>query len=451
MALAEQRTHQRLALAPEPPGLPLLGQSLNLVIDPLAYLVEQYQTLGPIFKVQMGLQRYVVLAGLDANRFLAKNDGVLLESYTLFGGFARYANTDVMLTALDGSEHRFMRKLMRAGFARSQAATHMPALLAIVAKHARRWQPGQQLNVLEMMRRIVVDQLAITSTNMPAADYYDDIVYYLHVLLNTEVLRTRPKWWRQNPRFRRARRRLAMLADHVLTWHRENPPATSGRPRDLIDDVLASPRPDGQPFTHDDLVSIAIGPYFAGVDTLASTLAFYLLAILRDPSLTAAVQSEVDALFERGFDMKDLRSLSLLHAAGVETLRRYPVTPFTPRVAAENFYLGGYEIPAGTELMFAQTVTHMLPEFYEEPEEFRPERFLGSNRKRMTNVFTPFTVGAHTCLGAGLAEAQMLLTLAGLLRHVAFAPVAAQRPLKIHATPLPNPGPKTTVRVQGLR
>ena len=436
---------------PQPAGLPIIGQTLNLIQDPLDYLIHNYYRHGPLYRVQMGFKSYLVLAGHEANRLLARYDGQLFESYTLFGGFARYTNNDMMLTALDGPEHRYLRKLMRYGFARSRASDHLDAMFAVVDDHASCWQPGQQLPILEMMRRLIVDQLGIMTTSLKPAGYFDDIVYYLHVMLSTEVLLTRPKWWRRLPRFRRAEARLVELAESVLTWHRENPPAASGRPRDLIDDILDNPRPDGQPFTHDNLIHTAIGPYFAGVDTLASTMAFFLAALLRQPTLLADIQAEVDAVLATTTDAYSLRSLERLHAAAVETLRRYPVTPFTPRVAAEPFAFAGYEIPAGAELMFAQTVTHFLPEYYPDPYRFDLNRFMDGNKNRIANVFTPFTVGSHTCLGAGLAEVQMLVTMAALLRRVEFAPLPVEQPLRIWAAPLPNPGAGLKATIRRLR
>ncbi|MCA9985426.1 MAG: cytochrome P450 [Anaerolineales bacterium] len=436
---------------PQPAGLPFLGQTLNLVQDPLDYLVHNYYRHGPLYRVQMGFKSYLVLAGLDANRLLARADGQLLESYTLFGGFARYTNNDMMLTALDGPEHRYLRKLMRYGFARSRATDHLAAMFAVVDDHASHWQAGQKLPILEMMRRLIVDQLGIMTTSLKPDGYFDDIVYYLHVMLSTEVLLTLPKWWRRLPRFRRAEARLMQLAEEVLAWHREYPPESSGRPRDLIDDLLSSSRPDGQPFNRNNLIHTAIGPYFAGVDTLASTMAFYLAALLRQPALLADIQAEVDEVLATTATADSLRSLERLHAAAVETLRRYPVTPFTPRVAAEPFEFAGYEIPAGAELMFAQTVTHFLPEYYPDPYRFDINRFMDGNKNRITNVFTPFTVGAHTCLGAGLAEVQMLVTMAALLRRVEFEPLPANEPLRIWAAPLPNPGAGLTATVRRLR
>ncbi|HEX2621730.1 MAG TPA: cytochrome P450, partial [Phototrophicaceae bacterium] len=57
---------------PSVPGLPLIGNSLKLMYDPQAYLLKLFQEYGPVYKIQMGFQRYTVMAGLEANQFLAK-------------------------------------------------------------------------------------------------------------------------------------------------------------------------------------------------------------------------------------------------------------------------------------------------------------------------------------------------------------------------------------------
>ena len=55
---------------PRMPGIPFLTDNLNMLNDPLRYLVRGYQKLGPVFRVRMGTIEYTILAGLEANLFL---------------------------------------------------------------------------------------------------------------------------------------------------------------------------------------------------------------------------------------------------------------------------------------------------------------------------------------------------------------------------------------------
>jgi cytochrome P450 len=438
-----------LADAPHAKGYPLLGNTLSMLSNPALYLAKQYQLLGSVFHIQAGFKKYVVLAGEDANKFLAKEDSVLLESHTLFGGFADAVNTDVMLTAIDGEPHKHMRRLMRPGFSRSAAVPHIQTMVNVVNDYAHTWQPNQEIAVLETMRRIVVDQLGLITNSMKPTDYFNDILYFINTMLNTEVLRMYPKFVRSLPRFRQARQRLLQLKKEVLEWHHQNPP--TNRPRDLIDDMLDGLRPDGEPFSDDDWFNLAVGPYFAGMDTLASTMAFFMYSMAKNPAVMAQCKQEADALFATGkLAIEDFRKIETLHAAALETLRLYPATPFTPRVVAKDFEFGGYHFTTGTEVMFAQTATHFLPEYYDNPEVFDIRHFSGDKNGRIANVFTPFTVGSHSCLGAGLAEVQMLVIMATLLHVADFELINPDDEIQVHTLPLPNPGKNFRLRIKAV-
>ena len=103
-------------LPPQAPGLPLLGSGLKMMNDPLSYLVSCYGQFGPIFRLRALNRNLTVMAGLEANQFLARAGDEHFGSEALFGGFAREMGTRVFLVALDGEEHRRLRKLMRRGY-----------------------------------------------------------------------------------------------------------------------------------------------------------------------------------------------------------------------------------------------------------------------------------------------------------------------------------------------
>ncbi len=439
------------ATPPKAPGWPLLGNSLSMLNDPLAYLVEQYHELGPVFQVKMGFQNYWVLAGLDANKFLATEANEVCGSEGLFGGFAKQLGTDVMLTVLDGEAHAYMRRLNRPGFARSALTPRVDVVVGVVRDTVADWEPGTTFPVLNTVRRMVADQIGLLATGFTLGDDFDDMLFYLNTLMNVYALKVMPKAMLWRPRFKRAEQRLQALSDKILAYHREVPHG-EGRPRDSVDDFLDSVRPDGQPFTPGDLFSATIGPFFAGMDTLASTISYHLYALLKHRDALERVQPEIDALFANGIpSVNDFRKTEALHASALETLRAYPVTPFTPRTAKVDFEFAGYRIPAGAELMFGNTITHYLPEYFAEPERYSLDRWMGDAPPPAPNTFTPYSVGAHTCLGAGLAEALMMVTAATLLHEVTLELETPDYEAPIKTMPLPNPGKDFRLRVVAHR
>jgi hypothetical protein len=90
------------------------------------------------------------------------------------------------------------------------------------------------------------------------------------------------------------------------------------------------------------------------------------------------------------------------------------------RVLDEPFAIGPHTIPAGTLVLIDAWGVHHDPEVYPNPERFDPGRFAGDAPAPYT--WLPFGGGAHRCIGAALAELEIKVGLATILRRVAIAP-----------------------------
>jgi len=116
----------------------------------------------------------------------------------------------------------------------------------------------------------------------------------------------------------------------------------------------------------------------------------------------------------------------------------------------KDFEFEGHYIPAGTEVYVANALTHLLPEYYPDPEVFDVDRYARPDQPKMPQAFAPFSLGAHTCLGAGAAEVQMMTLIATLLRTANLS-LAQPEDVTIFANPLPNPGRDFAFRFDGPR
>jgi cytochrome P450 len=89
--------------------------------------------------------------------------------------------------------------------------------------------------------------------------------------------------------------------------------------------------------------------------------------------------------------------------------------------------LGGYTVPGGTDVFISPYFIHRHPEFWQDAEAFRPERFEGGDQDRKRLTYLPFSAGAHHCIGETLAIYEGLLHLSKTcrkyrLRHVGDTP-----------------------------
>ena len=68
-------------------GLPVVGSVFDMARDTRAFLTDSYMEHGPVFGMRLLNQRFTVLAGMEANRFLAREGTKHLRSFEFWSGF----------------------------------------------------------------------------------------------------------------------------------------------------------------------------------------------------------------------------------------------------------------------------------------------------------------------------------------------------------------------------
>jgi cytochrome P450 len=160
----------------------------------------------------------------------------------------------------------------------------------------------------------------------------------------------------------------------------------------------------------------------AGHDTtaLALTYAMYLLA--EHPDASRALREELDTVLAGcSPTAADLPRLVCTERFVREVLRLYPPIPSLTRVAVAATELGGYPLPAGTNVVMNPWVTHRDPRWFEEPEQFRPERWANGLAEKLPRfAFFPFGGGTRGCIGRDFAMMEIILALAAIAQRFHF-------------------------------
>ncbi len=407
--------------APLPPlleGRPLLGSAIEMGRAPLKLLLAGYEQLGPIFRVRALHRRFTVLAGVEANRFVAKlGDGLLAEPD--YRPFAEEMDTRSFILAMDGPRHAHMRKLLKRGFSPGSIVEHIPYLVRTTRALARSWQPGEVIDIIPALRELVTRQLGVSLMNREPSSV-GDMQTFISTIMKTRILGTRPSVMLKLPPYTGAKARLHALSDQVVREHREQRAGAGERARDFIDDLFDAVDLDGQPLAEDVFRAVVIGTFLAGLDTVAITTSFVLYNLVRYPSARDRLAAEVDALFDAADppSVDDFKRASVLRAVVLETLRLNPVIAFVSREAKRDFEFAGYRVEGGSKVLVASVVPHFRAEHYPAPARFDIDRYIAPRREhRRPGVYTPYGVGPHTCLGAGFGELQVMVLVATLVRY----------------------------------
>ena len=160
--------------------------------------------------------------------------------------------------------------------------------------------------------------------------------------------------------------------------------------------------------------------YFAGQDTTSSTLLWVLYYLAKHPDYQERARQEVLTHWPTQDVVKfnDLDDFVFLNAAIDESMRLAPAAYITYRDIENNIQLGAYRLQKKALLILSMYVTHRHPDFWENPSEYRPERFL--DRKNKGYSFYPYGGGMRMCLGMHLARMEITTIIALFIAKFEF-------------------------------
>ncbi|XP_047975773.1 cytochrome P450 71A8-like [Salvia hispanica] len=171
----------------------------------------------------------------------------------------------------------------------------------------------------------------------------------------------------------------------------------------------------------ESIKAILLDVFAAGTDTTSVFLEWAMTELLRNPTVMQNLQNEVreTAKDSSNITEDDLERMHYLKAVIKETLRYHPPVPLlVPRVASKDVKIKGYDVAAGTVVMINAWAIGRDSVSWNEPEEFKPERFLNSSIdfKGLNFELVPFGMGRRACPGAAFAVATIEFVLASLVQ-----------------------------------
>jgi len=193
----------------------------------------------------------------------------------------------------------------------------------------------------------------------------------------------------------------------------------SGR-LDILSLLVAARGEHGERFTDTEIRDQVMTLMFAGHDTSTSTLTFMMYELARHPEVLARLFEEQERVLGGAAPSVDQleKGLPYLEMVLDEVLRLYPPAWIGPRRAGRAFTFDGRSIPRGALLNYSSWASHRLPDVWEAPQAFRPERFGPEERKRIPRgAYVPFGGGSRICLGMRFGQLEIRTIAARVLRN----------------------------------
>ncbi|KYQ47713.1 Cytochrome P450 6j1 [Trachymyrmex zeteki] len=225
-----------------------------------------------------------------------------------------------------------------------------------------------------------------------------------------------------------------------------------GIPRnDFLHLMVELERAEGDKLDTEMLAGQAMSYVIDGYETSSSILSFVGFYLANYPKIQEKLHEEVISVLNKynsEVTFEGLREMTYMDQVINETMRMIPGTLLMKKRCTEEFELKGSDgvvcrVPLGMEILIPVQALHKDPQYWENPEEYDPERF-NSDKKSNINRFTflPYGEGPRICVGIRMAQLQMKAGLAMIVRKykMELSP-KTQMPLKlIPGTDIPTPG-----------
>lgn len=397
--------------------------------DPLAYL-SHLRGQGPVVRFRLGatvnlalFDPAVVCGMMRAHETFPKGH------YAGPDGVGRFLG-DGPLSAV-GSKWRASRAVSQAAFRPEQvtaaASRVLPLADALVDRWRRAADAGETIDLPRDVRRLTLLVVLDEFFDDAGREDFDAFEAVVHAIDQNTDFRGLYAAQALPPDVRRKTfaaidgtagvlaRLEAYLGDLV---DRPVGPGRGFMARAKHDPMLAKVEPGKERQALRDIASTFI---FAGFGTTASALTSALVALTRHPDALDRIRRELAPIDTAAIASGEVRArapylLSAIH----EVLRLYPPIWWVDREATTAGEIGGVAYEAGDHFVLSSLALHRDPACWDEPDAFRPERFLDGLPTGRARAYIPFGFGPRYCAGADFAVQELSTALARILPALDF-------------------------------
>src|SRR3989440_740586 len=432
---AQELQTTKAMLPPGPRKLPYIGHMLSLRQDPLGFLQQLQRTYGNMATIYVGKNPAVLLFRPEHVRYVLVEHPRNFSNRRLLqdnsdGGFA----SEGLLT-IDGEKHRQQRHAVQPAFHKKRVEGYARIMEQYTQELLKTWHLGDSIDMSRTMQELTLRivskclfSIDLSSQLGPLSDAFDGVIgsstSVAEDLLNIRI---------DNPITGYGKRMAAMRQLNMLIYTLIAQRRDDDREYQDVLAMLMSAGSGEEPETkltekqiHDHILTFLA----AGHETTAITLVWTFYLLSQYPQVRAKLQADIcDVLTGREPTLDDLAKLPYLDWVLNESMRLYPPAWFQMRFVAKESGLDGVRLPVGTLVILSQWVIHRLPEIWQDPETFRPERWDPANGQQLPpGAYFPFGGGPRACIGMPLAQLEARLILVSILQHYTPQPTPGYTP-----------------------
>ena len=427
-----------LGQAPGPKGRFLLGSLIELSRDWLGFYKDCAEEFGDVFRMRMAhVPIHVLLHPREIETVLVTNAANFTKSAD-YRALARVLGRGLLTS--EGDFWKQQRGLIQPAFHRQSILAYAKVMTSATSRMLDSWKDKGERNIHDDLMGVTLEIVAQCLFGAEVADAADRVGKAMEVVTERFLINSGLALLLSfeipiflAPRERRAIRELNNIIGDIIRKRR-----SSNEPReDLLAMLLGVRDADGNPMSDVQLRDELMTLFLAGHETTAIALSWACYLIAQNPGIEAQLAEELQTVLgDRVPTPEDLPRLRYTEMVLKEAMRLYPAVWGVGRRAVKDCELGGYRVPAGSNIFIMQWRTQRDPRFFPYPEKFDPERWREDpirSGKIPRYAYFPFGGGPRGCVGAAFAmmEATLLLAMIQQKYHLEIVP---KHPIELFPT-----------------
>jgi cytochrome P450 len=330
--------------------------------------------------------------------------------------------------------HLRQRRMIQPAFHRARINEYAEAMIAYGERMASEWRDGEIFDIDREMMRLTLN---IVGKTLFGANVEEDaaevgramttIVSMFNLLLLpfAELLEKLPL--PHSKRYTAAKKTLDEVIYKIIDERRTSGADTG----DLLSMLLlAQDEETGGAMSDLQVRDECLTLFLAGHETTANALTWTFYLLSQNPQAEAKFHRELDEVLSgKSLTPEDYTHLKFTESVLAESMRLFPPAWTIGRLAIEEHEFGGFSVPKKSLVLASQFVTHRDARFWENPDEFQPERWENLSIKEAGNkfIYFPFSKGVRSCIGEQFAWMEGVLLLAALGRKWRLTLAPAQK------------------------
>ena len=406
----------------------------QILSNPLPFHHDNFNRLGDIFEVEVGFRKRIVFTrhAKFIKQVLQTQQKKYQKSSLQTVDLAKYIGHGLLTS--NGEHWRTHRRMVQPAFHKKKLQGLITIMHTAIKGELTKIRPNELQDVYPLMGdlafQVVATSLFSRDDIQKQMSDLKDITETNQRMLIKEMRQPYLNWWYKLSGKIAHHLKISKKARSILSGIIAERIAEDSDKDDLLDMLLKARYEDGGSMSEEQLIDEVLILFAAGHETTANALGFTLHLLATHPEVQEKAYLEVSKIdWDNNFEMENLKKLSYVKQCVEEGMRLYPPAYYIDRESIEEDGIDGYRIPKNTMLLLAIYELHRDERFWDQPQDYLPERFDASNKKDYSDYYFPFGAGPRMCVGNNFAMQEMTLTVAEILRTYKITSDTVQIPI----------------------